>query len=402
MDSIKRELTVRAKENAMGLRPLAFKVYKDLPHGKIKIPRFFRASQNTPTTKGLAAPNMEFKGTLHAHQKEALQCFKGNGVLCLPCGKGKTATAIAIASRLKRKTLVIVHKEFLAIQWKERIEQFCPAAKVGRIQCDIFDTDGKDFVIALIQTVCSRDYDMKDFGLVIVDEAHHIGAPAFSRSMFKMDPEYTLGLTATPERKDGLSKVIFWFLGDIFYSMDQDSRTINHIRINFDHQTFRKGPIINKIGKPSIAHMINEITELEERNELIISKLKECIERKRCILVLSDRRSHCELIHSKLGPDVSGLYIGGMAQEDQEMSSHKQVVIATFSLAYEGLDIPSLDTLFLVTPHSDIKQAVGRITRGDPETPREVYDFVDNWTIFPSMFYRRKKSYEIETVECLL
>jgi superfamily II DNA or RNA helicase len=402
MDSLKRELTVRAKENAMGIRPPSFKVYKELSHGKIKIPRFFRES-TAETTKGLAAPRMIFKGTLHDHQNDALKNFKGNGVLCLPCGKGKTATAISIASTLKRKTLIIVHKEFLALQWRERIEQFCPTATIGRIQGDVFDSEGKDFVIALIQTICSRDYDMKDFGLVIVDEAHHIGAPAFSRSMFKMDPEYTLGLTATPERKDGLSKVIFWFLGNIFYLMDQDSRTVNHIRVDFDHHSYRRGPILNKIGKPSMAHMINEITELDERNQLILVKIHECLQRKRTILVLSDRRSHCEWIHEKLGPAISGLYIGGMTHEDQEVSSHKRVVIATFSLAYEGLDIPSLDTLFLVTPHSDIKQAVGRITRGDPSTPREVYDFVDNWAIFPSMFYRRKKSYEVAApVECLL
>jgi superfamily II DNA or RNA helicase len=83
--------------------------------------------------------------------------------------------------------------------------------------------------------------------------------------------------------------------------------------------------------------------------------------------------------------------MGGMKQEEHELASKKQVIVATFTLAYEGLDIPSLDTLFLVTPHSDVKQAVGRITR----TPgsKEVFDIVDNWSVLAGMFYKRSRVY---------
>lgn len=392
---LKRVLTVRPNENAIGLRPPAFKVYKELPGGRLQIPRFFNEGDTKLFHGGESASSgMKFVGNLRPHQKEALDAFKGNGVLCLPCGQGKTATALAIACELKRKTLIVVHKEFLANQWRERISQFCPGSTVGLIQGDVWDTDGHDFVLSMIQTLCTREHSQdqfKCFGLVIVDEAHHIGAPAFSKTMFKMSPEFTLGLTATPERKDGLTRILYWFLGKPFYTMSQSVAELNVIRLNFDHHSFRAGPILNKFGKVSMAHMVNHLVEIPERNELILKHVRDAIGRNRKILLLSDRRGHCEWIHEQLGSDVSGLYMGGMKQEEHELASQKQVIVATFTLAYEGLDIPSLDTLFLVTPHSDVKQAVGRITR----TPgsKEVFDIVDNWSVLSGMFYKRTKVY---------
>jgi superfamily II DNA or RNA helicase len=400
---IKKELTVRANQNAIGLRPPAFKVYRELVDGTLLVPRFFRAGVSKETyVKGNEASRITFVGSLMSHQKDALNQFKGNGVLCLPCGKGKTATALAIASKYRRRTLVIVHKEFLASQWRDRIGQFCPGATVGLIQGDTFNIDC-DFVIAMIQTLCSREFARGVFdsiGLVIVDEAHHIGAPAFSKALLHFRSEYTLGLTATPERKDGLTKILYWFLGPIFYSMEQDSSTIKHIKVPFDHPEFRKGPILNKIGKISLSHMINLLTDIPERNDLIIKLIRECIKRNRNILVLSDRRSHCEYLQAQIGHDNAGLYIGGMTPCQHEEASRKKVIIATFCLAYEGLDIPTLDTLFLVTPHSDIKQAVGRITR-NIHSDKEVYDIVDAWSVCESMYYRRKKIFE-PVHECLI
>lgn len=394
-ENLKKELTVRAKENAVGLRPPAFKVYRELPGGRLQIPRFFKENDTGIFHRGEdGSKNMKFTGVLRSHQKEALKAFKGNGVLCLPCGQGKTATSIAIACHLKRKTLVVVHKEFLATQWRERIAQFCPGSKVGLIQGDTWNVDGCDFVIAMIQTLCAREHSpdqFKCFGLVIVDEAHHIGAPAFSKTMFKMSPEFTLGLTATPDRKDGLTCILYWFLGKPFYTMDQTTSELVLNKIPFDHHTFRAGPILNKFGKVSMAHMVNHLVDIPERNELILNNVREAIKRGRKILLLSDRRSHCEWIHEQLGDEVSGLYMGGMKKDEHERASQKQVIVATFTLAYEGLDIPSLNTLFLVTPHSDVKQAVGRITR----TPghKEVFDIVDNWSVLAGMFYKRNRVY---------
>lgn len=390
---LKKALTVRAKENAIGIRPPPFKVYRELPGGKLQIPRFFGDGGDTKIfQKGLSA-NIVFKGILRPHQKEALDSFKGNGVLCLPCGQGKTATSLAIAAKMKRKTIIVVHKEFLANQWRERIAQFCPDSTIGLIQGNTWDVDGHDFVIAMIQTLCVRDHEADEFnmfGLIIVDEAHHIGAPAFSKTMFKVSPEFTLGLTATPERKDGLTCILYWFLGQQFYTMSTETADVKIHKIDFDHPTFKNGPMLNKFGKVSLVHMVNHLVELYERNELILKHIKNAVKRNKKILVLSDRRGHCEYLYEKLGPEVSGLYMGGMKQQEHEEASKKQVIIATFTLAYEGLDIPSLNTLFLVTPHSDVKQAVGRITRTVGE--KEVFDIVDKWSVLPNMFYRRHRA----------
>lgn len=393
---LKRQLTVRANENAMGMRPPAFKVYRELPGGQLQIPRFFGDGDTRKFNKGHEA-DIRFVGELRSHQKDALSKFEGNGVLCLPCGAGKTAAALAIAAKLKRKTVILVHKEFLANQWKERIAQFCPGSTVGTIQGDIWDVDGHHFVLAMIQTLCVREHtqtQFESFGLIVVDEAHHIGAPAFSKTMFKVSPEFTLGLTATPDRKDGLTKILYWFLGDKFYTMNQSTSELEVKRLDFDHPTYRAGPILNKFGKVSMAHMVNHLVEIQERNQFILGYIKDAIKRGRKILVLSDRRGNCEWFYENLGDQVSGLYMGGMKSEEHESASRKQVIIATFTLAYEGLDIPSLNTLFLVTPHSDVKQAVGRITR----TPgiKEVFDVVDKWSIFSNMFYKRSKVYKPE------
>jgi superfamily II DNA or RNA helicase len=216
---IKKELTVRAVENAVGIRPPSFKVWR--AHApQMVVPRYFALGRlGPPTADTRSRPdsaNINFVGTLRSETCQdaafaaGTKAFSetGGGVLTLPPGYGKTAMALAFAGHLKFKTLIVVHKEFLANQWRDRIKTFCPGATIGRIQQDVFDVE-KDFVIAMIQTMCMRELgSLSQFGFLIVDEAHHIGAAAFSQAMLKLCPKYTLGLTATPERKDGLTRVL--------------------------------------------------------------------------------------------------------------------------------------------------------------------------------------------------
>jgi superfamily II DNA or RNA helicase len=132
-----------------------------------------------------------------------------------------TVCAINIACRLKLKTLVIVHQTFLQDQWIERIEQFTNA-NIGIIRQDKVIIEGKDIVIGMLQSISGRDYDeeiFEQFGLVIYDECHHIGAKVFSKSLQKAGCKYTLGLSATPIRKDGMTKIIHWHLGDTLYNL---------------------------------------------------------------------------------------------------------------------------------------------------------------------------------------
>jgi superfamily II DNA or RNA helicase len=395
---IKKELTVRAIENAVGIRPPSFKVFR-ADKGSMCIPRHYGEERFGPAKDFRPSPasaRILFNGRLRDFQTDAVKAFmdtKAGGVLSVYCGGGKTTMALAIAAALKLRVLVIVHKEFLANQWRERINQFCPGSTVGLVQGDKCELD-HDFVIGMIQTMCQRPHPIGTFdsiGLLIVDEAHHIGAPAFSQFMFKLCPKYTLGLSATPERKDGLTRLLYWFMGPAFYTLERtEQKHVKVQKVDFDSLAFKQGIPINKIGQISLVEMITILTEIPERNQMILDIIKRCKGRK--VLLLTDRRSHCFWLKENI--PHSALYIGGMAEKDLEISSRSNVILATFSQAHEGLDIPTLDTVILATPHSDVKQAVGRILRGGNINSPMIYDIVDKWSILFAMWQKRLTMYK--------
>lgn len=413
---IKRELTVRPLTNeSVGIPSPSFKVFRVVKQASgrtesstLVVPRYYGCGRFGPPTRDtrpphIGAPGIVFTGRLRdaTRQPEAFaagtKAFEetGGGVLSLPCGFGKTTVALALSAHLKVRTMIVVHKEFLANQWVEKIKEFCPGATIGRVQGDQFDIE-KDFVIAMIQTMCMREFETKAFdsiGLLVVDEAHHIGAPAFSQFMFKICPKYTLGLTATPERKDGLTRLLYWFLGPEFFRIERTNQAAT--KVVSLHYTdpggaFKEAPPVTRFGKLNMAGMINIVTELESRNALIVKTVEEALRNNRRVLVLSDRREHCFLLQNMIGSRAK-LYIGGMKEEDLAESAKSPVVVATFQLAHEGLDIPVLDTVILTTPKSDIKQSIGRIMRetaGKLNNPL-IYDIVDHWSVFYSMYRKR-------------
>ena len=308
-----------------------------------------------------------------------------------------TTVALALSAHLKVRTMIVVHKEFLANQWVEKIKEFCPSATIGRVQGDVFDIE-KDFVIAMIQTMCMREFDKKAFdsiGLLVVDEAHHIGAPAFSQFMFKICPKFTLGLTATPERKDGLTRLLYWFLGPEFFKVERVNQgTTKVTTLNYTDEAFKESPPVTRFGQLNMAGMINIVTELEARNDLIVQTAEDALADDRRVLILSDRREHCFYLQNRLGSKAK-LYVGGMKEADLAKSAESPIVIATFQLAHEGLDIPALDTVILATPKSDIKQSIGRIMRetaGKLNDPL-IFDIADQWSVFFAMYRKRLKVY---------
>lgn len=405
---IKRELTVRPVLNAVGIPSPSFKVFRTVSgqSSALLVPRYFGLERfGTPArdvrSDCARAPGIVFTGRLRdtTRQPDALNAGikafeeKGGGVLSLPCGFGKTTCALALSAQLKVRTMIVVHKEFLANQWIDKIKEFCPGATIGRVQGDVFDTE-KDFVIAMIQTMSMREFEKNAFdsiGLLIVDEAHHIGAPAFSQFMFKICPKYTLGLTATPERKDGLTRLLYWFLGPEFFKVERVSQgSTRVVSLHYTDEAFKEAPPVTRFGKINMAGMINLVTELEARNVLIVETVEDALKDNRRVLVLTDRREHCFELQRLLGSKAK-LYIGGMKEADLNESAKSPVVVATFQLAHEGLDIPVLDTVILATPKSDIKQSIGRIMRetaGKLNDPL-IYDIVDHWSVFFSMYRKR-------------
>jgi len=404
---LKKDLTVRPIVNALGIGSASFRVFRKVPGGLI-VPRYYSSTGPTRDVRlpCAPAPGINFVGKLRdpTRQPEAFDAGtaafteKGGGVLSLPCGFGKTTIGLALAAHLKLRTMIVVHKEFLANQWIDKIREFCPGATIGRVQGDLFDIE-KDFVVAMIQTMSQREFAETAFdsiGFLIVDEAHHIGAPAFSQFMFKICPKHTLGLTATPERKDGLTRLLYWFLGPEFFRIERtDQKSTSVVTVPYSSSLFKESPPLTRFGQLNMAGMINILVEIEERNELIIRETHRALKNKRRVLILSDRRDHCLNLHSKL-KDLAGLYIGGMKEDDLARSAECPVVVATFQLAHEGLDIPALDTVILATPKSDIKQSIGRIMRETPGKSNDplIIDIADQWSVFHAMYRKRLKVYQ--------
>ena len=406
LGGLKKELTVRPIVNAdFGFPPPPFKVFRPTKNG-ICVPRFYgvdkvgQAKQDQRPEP--ATIKIKFAGQLRdsTRQNEALRAAlkAGHGVLSLPCGYGKTTVSLAIACKLGYRTMIVVHKQFLADQWKERIQQFCPGATVGVVQQNKKEVEGCDFVIAMLQSLSLKEYSYNDFdtvGTLIVDEAHHICAKVFSQSLFKMCPKHVFGLSATPERKDGLTKVLHWFMGPTFFAVERKNQEqVEVFPVMFDSPNYRNPPPSMRNGKISMPKMVTCLVEDRARNKMLVELVKKASAGTRQLLVLSDRRLHCELLHQCF-PKSSGLYMGGMKEAQLQESSKKKIIFATFSQAHEGLDIPTLDTVILASPKSDIVQSIGRImreTKGKKNNPH-IYDIQDPWSVFTAMFYKRSKVY---------
>lgn len=194
------------------------------------------------------------------HVMESLHTT-GGGLLCLGTGQGKTVCACYAMSQIQKKTLVLVHKDVLRLQWNERIQQFLPGARVSYVQGKNLDTSG-DIVIAMLQTVIipTKKIDWSDIGFVIVDEAHHIAAETFSTAMRRLNCRYCLGLTATPTRKDGLTNIIHWFLGPMAYAAQRDK--MSHVTVdivNYSCDAYKKPPPMTRFGTVNFPEVTTNI-----------------------------------------------------------------------------------------------------------------------------------------------
>lgn len=319
----------------------------------------------------------------------------------------------SIISRLKRKTLVIVHKSFLLNQWVERIEQFLPTAKIGKIQGQTLDVDGKDIVIGMLQSLSMKEYPsdlFSQFGLTIVDECHHISSEVFSRSLLHVVTKYTLGLSATMNRKDGLTPVFKMFLGEILYTLkreDENNVMVKAIEYKSNDPDFEE-VVYDYRGNPQYSTMITKLCDYASRSEFILKVLVREMEETpdQHVMILGQNKSilkylHDAIAHRKIA--TVGYYVGGMKESDLKETESKQVVIATYAMAAEGLDIKSLTTLFLATPRTDITQAVGRILRMKHERPL-VVDFIDTHDLFQNqskkrLTYYRKCKYSVKRTD---
>lgn len=414
LDDLRRELTVVPHiAGDFGAKPQKFKVFKENEEF-LAIPKYYGIKRFGPADKNLELQgekvDLKFNGDLRDYQKvimkqimEKIESDDG-GLLSLGCGQGKTVMGLHVACLLKVKTLVIVHKSFLLNQWKERAEQFTNAS-IGIIRQNKIDIDGKDIVIGMLQSISKEKYDeelFNDFGLVIFDEAHHAPSRYFSRSLPIIACKKTLALSATPNRADKLEKVLFWYFGDTLYKAPKkcnDSVLVKIMKYHCCHKKFRE--IRNNYnGKIIMARTLTNITQIPERNKFVSKLLVDLKtnEPKRKILILGDRIEQLEKIKEKFDATetcTSDYYIGRMKMAQLKIAEEQDVIFATYSMASEALDIPSLNTLILITSRKNVEQSVGRILRRtDHEVQPLIVDIVDNLKVFINQGYCRRRYYK--------
>lgn len=319
------------------------------------------------------------------------------------CGWGKTAASTEVIRRLGVSTAVLVHKNFLAKQWEEEINAFIPGARVGRIQGDQLDTgDTHDVVICMVQSLVERGYSpevFKTFGFLVADEVHRASAPTWSRAAALFPAKYRLGVTATPDRRDGLSSVFLSNFGEICH-VGHAERMAPRLEVRFlptivpqsDYMMYRGGQ-----RKPNLPRLVNALVADRARSAAVLRDVRGACEAGRHPLVLSHRLEQVSDYVGRLqadGIDARPL-VGGMSEAQQMASADGDAIVGTYAMVQEGFDCPGLDTLFLATPQSSIEQAVGRILRTSPDKKQPlVVDYVDQKIgICVGMFRSRSKVY---------
>lgn len=332
--------------------------------------------------------DVEFTKTLRPKQSRIAELAvnhiieKMGGLLSLPCGAGKTVIALYIAATLGYKTLVVVHLDSLKDQWIERMLEFLDIKRerIGIIQGAICEIDDKDIVVAMVQTITQKEYGdiFKSFGFVIYDEAHHMPAKRYSRGLIKTSTKYTLSLSATPYRGDGVMRVLYWFTGPTIYKEEmKKNKYVVVKRINYkckDKKYVLKKKRFKGKMSPDTVKMLTNMVEVKNRNTILFMVIAHLLrfypERK--ILFLTSRCAHAELFKKEFDDFIKEnklktkayLYIGPTkSNQRREAEQHGDIIFATYGMAQEGLDIKRMNTLVMATPKKDVVQTVGRIMR---------------------------------------
>ena len=372
-------------------------------------------------------PNFKLKEIQKITYTHILSSFDkyGTAIAKLGCGVGKTVLSIYLIQKLKRKALVVVPKLNLMDQWKKEIEKYTDA-KVGILHRDKIDYEGKDIIITNIHTVIGKTDPVyaniyKRCGVVILDEAHHLNYKEFSKVLQKVNSNYVLGLTATPKKGERMkiNHVFQQFIGPIVppdsvtekYLSNNDNKgnvITNVVKYAIDSPYLSEHLVHEYYGKPNVAGMITNISKNKTRTDVIVHYLQQLsADKNRHILVASDRKLLLKSIYAKLQAlgISSGLYIGGLTQDELNETKTKKILLGTYAICEEGLNVTTLNTLFIVTPRRDCEQLIGRVLRIQHSIPVLVVDFVDTFsqTLVNQGYARTKyckdKGYQIERLK---
>ena len=364
--------------------------------------------------------NTKFESSciLYDYQQEAVNdvLSEDGGILVAPPGAGKTIMGMDIISQLSQTTLILAHKKQIYSQWIQRIGSFLniPKREIGQISAGK-KTIGKKITVAMIQTLAKSEniidsLGLKDIGLVLVDECHHIPAKTFRKVITRLDPYYLYGLTATPNRKNNDEKLIYIFLGKILHVVSKNFNMQNQNEKSTPGNNSEAKIIIRNTGidvpfkvKTDNFQVLSKIITFDSnRNQLIINDIVQEVNNGNKCLVLTERKEHVETLSYYLKGQYEIVTLTGDLTEKQKNeklkqieSGNYQILIATGQLIGEGTDFPNLNCLFLVYPFAfegKLIQYIGRIQRGQ-NSNSTIYDYRDIKIGYLERFYKKREKY---------
>lgn len=405
--------------------PMVLKLYREdesfiyLPRGcyedLIKVLNFFnvRITLIDKQTSGEMI-SVYFNGALRDMQKDGLDKLLeyDNGIFVAPTAYGKTITAIALISELKLNTLIIVPNINLLNQWVDKLNTFLTIGYEYDKENNKFGkyygakkklTNNID--VACIDSLVSNENSeiLKNYGLIIIDEVHHVGASTYEQVMKNCYSKYLYGFTATPKRSDKNEKIVYKTIGDIRYQYKDINGDISKILMpKFTFFTFKT---LDKMQ--SYVDKVSVLLNDEERNENICIEIQKAYKDKRNILVLTDRIEHINLLRDKLRNIDNLFIISGQSKANEKKFFYEKlnncdngfVILSTGKYVGEGFDEKKLDTLFIISPfkwNGTLEQYVGRLHRKNCNKKDVlVYDYIDiNVKTFENMYHERLRGYK--------
>jgi superfamily II DNA or RNA helicase len=387
--------------------PRELKFYETAGSGGLRIPRGYTRQliyacrrmnisyRISDMRRALPEVDFTFTPTLKPFQMEAANVMLARefGTLSSPTGSGKTLIALYMIARRRQPALVMVHTRELALQWRERIGSFLkiPEEEIGLVGAGGLSV-GARITVALVQSLYKHAGEIRPrIGHLVVDECHRTPSRTFTEAVSAFDSKYMLGLSATPFRRDGLSKLIFWHLGDVHHEVDRaelvESGDVLSPEVVVRETAFK--PYHDPVREYS--RMLAELVSDDARNRLIASDAAETAATAPGVcLILSDRKAHCRNLQALLRyrfkieaelltGDLSAAERRGVL--DRLSRGEVKILIATGQLIGEGFDCPELSTLFLTTPirfSGRVLQYLGRVLRPSPgKRKARVFDYVD-------------------------
>lgn len=322
---------------------------------------------------------------IQAAVKKCTEHGYGGCIIEAMVGAGKTYLALESARRLGLKTLVIVHTTVLMKQWKEEIGRFFPDWKIGTVQGNEIDVQGKDICIGMLQSISLKDdypdFLYEEFGTIIVDECHLASAPEFSKGLPKFLARYVIGVSGTVKRKDKCEKVFIHTVGEVLPFLNQ-IKTMTP-EIYFIDTGFAWSGWNGPLDRQRVKYLTKLVTD-PSRNLMIARQAVKAVKADRDILILTERVNQANDLASIIKQQLVGtkytvgVMVGSTKESERSESQKANIICATVQLVGTGFNEPRLSVLIFASPVQSVTQCIGRVTRTHPnkKTPI-VLDLVD-------------------------